>query len=578
MLLLPKKKKLFFIKRILEKRNSFIKSENFNKTHALNFLNISQFLGVINDNVFKFLTVFLLIDIKGIESSSSILFWVGTVYVLPFLLFSSAAGVLADKFSKQKIIVALKALEVLTTGLSVVAFWVQSPWACYSLLFLLSFHSAAFGPPKYSIIPEIVSSEKISKANGLITSFTYLGIIVGTFLASFTTQITSRNFTLAACVCVVIAIFGFISSLFIPYTKPTRTKTRVKFFFLKEIYKTLFFCYKTPHLLLAVLSAAFFLYLGAFFQLNIIPFAIQALGLSEIGGGYLFLTVAIGIATGAVLVGKLSKDHIELGFSCVAGLFLFFLVLLLAVLPKNVKLDVFLLILIGCCSGFFIVPFDAYIQKFSPDAQRGQVVAASNFMSFCGVLLAPFSIYTFSGTFMLSSSEGFFVVSIFVLIISLLILFRLSNIFLSFIGKNIFSLFYTAKLLHSPFGKSSSSLLIVPEPSVTMACLLAAHSEKLHFFILRSSPRILDLLYRLFSCIDIIHLNNLKEPIADLIEEKLNQGRTPCLFISNSLDLATMESLGAMHTLYVHSESSSKKEFKKKSSRKEICISFLEAP
>lgn len=144
-------------------------------------MNISQFLGVINDNVFKFLTVFLLIDIQGVEASSSILFWVGTVYVLPFLLFSSAAGVLADKFSKQKIIVALKAVEVLTTALAIFAFWLESAWACYALLFLLSLHSAAFGPSKYSIIPEIVSHEKISKANGLITSFTYLGVIVVLF-------------------------------------------------------------------------------------------------------------------------------------------------------------------------------------------------------------------------------------------------------------------------------------------------------------------------------------------------------------------------------------------------------------
>ncbi|MBM3192175.1 MAG: MFS transporter, partial [Chlamydiae bacterium] len=334
-LLQKKKKKVFFIKRMLEKRRSFIHSEFLNPKKALKFLNIAQCLGAVNDNVFKFLTVFLLIDIQGIEASSRILFWVGTVYVLPFLLFSSAAGILADKFSKQKIIVVLKGLEVLTTSLAMIAFWLQSPWACYALLFLLSFHSAAFGPPKYSIIPELVPSDKISKANGLITSFTYLGIILGTFLASFTTQITSRNFVLCAGVCVFIALLGFAASLFIPYTKPNRSKTRFHLFFLKEVYSTLSFCYKHPHLLLAVLCAAFFLYLGAFFQLNVIPFAMQALALSEVGGGYLFLTVAIGIALGAILVGKLSKHSIELGFSCLAGLFLFILTCILSTLPKS---------------------------------------------------------------------------------------------------------------------------------------------------------------------------------------------------------------------------------------------------
>jgi acyl-[acyl-carrier-protein]-phospholipid O-acyltransferase/long-chain-fatty-acid--[acyl-carrier-protein] ligase len=572
MLLLPKKKKPFFIRRILDKRNSFIKSEKFNQLHALNFLNIAQFLGVVNDNFFKFLTVFLLIDIQGIEASSHILFWVGTVYVLPFLLFSSTAGILADKFSKQKIIVALKAVEVLTTALAVVAFWLQSPWACYSLLFLLSFHSAAFGPPKYSIIPEIVSSDKISKANGIITSFTYLGMIVGTFLASFTTQITSRNFTLSSGVCVLIAIFGFIASLFIPYTQPAKTKNKVNFSFLKEIYNTLSFCYKTPHLLLAVLSAAFFLYLGAFFQLNIIPFAIQALGLSEIGGGYLFLTVAIGIAIGAILVGKLSKNHVELGFSCVAGFVLFFLVLLLALLPKTVKLDVCLLILIGCSSGFFIVPLDAYIQKYSPDIRRGQVVAASNFMSFCGVLLAPFSIYVFSGTFKLTSSQGFFVVSLFAFVVSFLIVFRLSNIFLNFIGRMLLASLYSVKLLHSPFDKGAPQVLVFSKPSITTLFLLGAYSEQLHFLVLRSSPKFSDFLLEWFSCIEIVLLDREENALSESIETLTSKGKFPCLLPTQSLDVK--ESLDSYPSLYVHVDAFSKRHLRKK----ELIISFLESP
>jgi len=82
--------------------------ESFLWRHALQFLNASQFMGVINDNVFKFLIVFLFIDLQGVAHSSEILFWVGTIYVLPFLLFSPAAGVLADRFSKQRMIIFLK--------------------------------------------------------------------------------------------------------------------------------------------------------------------------------------------------------------------------------------------------------------------------------------------------------------------------------------------------------------------------------------------------------------------------------------------------------------------------------------
>ncbi len=542
MLLLPKNKKRSFINKLIEKRNSFIRSETFSPKKALNFLNIAQFLGVINDNVFKFLTLFLLIDIQGIEASSKILFWVGTVYVLPFLFFSSAAGVLADKFSKQKIIVFLKAVEVLTTAVSILAFWVQSTWACYALLFLLALHSAAFGPPKYSIIPEIVPEDKISKANGLITSFTYLGVIVGTFLASFTTQITGRNFPLCATICFLIAICGLLASLLIPYTKPNKTENRIKFFFLKDVYRTLEFCYRSPHLLTCVLSAAFFLYLGAFFQLNIIPYAIQSLGLSEIGGGYLFLTVAIGIAIGAVLVGKLSKNNIELGFSCIAGLFLFILVFLLAISPNIISINVILLILIGCFTGFFIVPIDAYIQKNSPDEKRGQVVATSNFMSFTGVLLAPFSIYLLSGTWGFSAAAGFFFVSMIVFFVALSIIFKLSSIFFHFVGKKCFSLYYTIKA-SALEENDKENLIILENATVKRVLFLASSSDQITYYYLKRSFEPIDVLFSFFSEVHVLYLNNLPVDINEAMSKIGSSRGFKALIIDKKIELKEEPSL-----------------------------------
>ena len=574
-------KKTIF-KKLIQKRQELVHSDDFCSKKALNSLNIAQFLGVINDNVFKFLTVFLLIDLKGIHASSTILFWVGTVYVFPFLLFSSAAGVLADKISKQKLIVALKGLEVVITILGVLAFAFQSSWACYTLLFLLSFQSAIFGPPKYSIIPEIVETEKISRANGIITSFTYLAMIVGTFLASFTTQITGRNFILSASLCVAIAIGGFIASLYIPHTKPSRTQKKIKLFFLKEIYQILKFCYHNPHLLTSILSSAFFLYVGAFFQLNVIPYAVEALGLTDVGGGYLFLTVAIGIAIGAVIAGKVSKNRVEVGLSCCAGIFLFVFLFWIALAPKTLITNLFLLIMVGVFGGCFIVPFESYLQAFSPDKKRGQVIAASNFMAFTGVLLAPFSLYVFSGAMKLSASGGFLVVSIFTFFISFLILFHLSKIFLNFVGRRVFSLFYEVKLLHSPFEKSQPSFIVMKESSTTKALLLSGCSEKIHFYILRDKPKALDLFYRLFSSITALYTSNMKKSLEDLVKGKIEDGNFPVLLLSKSLNLADvdpyLESLGSTKTSYVSVQKPKKTDITRRHRLKEVVFLFNENP
>ncbi len=126
------------LKRIYNKIPSFSKSGRF----SLGFLNSAQFLGVINDNVFKFVMAYLLIDALGFSKASSILSATGAIYVIPFLLFSSAAGILADRFSKQKLLVVMKVAEMIVMALAIVAFATKSIWGCYTLLFLLSTHSA----------------------------------------------------------------------------------------------------------------------------------------------------------------------------------------------------------------------------------------------------------------------------------------------------------------------------------------------------------------------------------------------------------------------------------------------------
>ncbi|MEN9654379.1 MAG: hypothetical protein RL235_491, partial [Chlamydiota bacterium] len=86
----------------------------FSRTNYRSFylLNATQFLGALNDNIFKLLVIYLLIHVKGAASANTILSLAGAIFVIPFLLFSSGAGVLADKLSKRSIIVFTKVLEV----------------------------------------------------------------------------------------------------------------------------------------------------------------------------------------------------------------------------------------------------------------------------------------------------------------------------------------------------------------------------------------------------------------------------------------------------------------------------------
>ena len=88
---------------------------------SFTYLNATQFLGALNDNLYKLLIVYFCIDILGVEHSTKILATAGAVLVVPFLLFSSTSGMLADRYSKRNIIVICKVLETVIMSLGVVA-------------------------------------------------------------------------------------------------------------------------------------------------------------------------------------------------------------------------------------------------------------------------------------------------------------------------------------------------------------------------------------------------------------------------------------------------------------------------
>jgi acyl-[acyl-carrier-protein]-phospholipid O-acyltransferase / long-chain-fatty-acid--[acyl-carrier-protein] ligase len=429
------------------------------KKHSFAFLNATQFLGALNDNIFKLIIVYFVISLQSLDNASSILATVGAIFVVPFLLFSSAAGVLADKVSKRNIIITMKILELSIMSISVLAVYIKSPIAMYALLFFLAIHSATFGPSKYGIIPEIVDAKNVSKANGALNSLTYLAIIIGTFLASFITDITNKNFIFASIFCVFISVLGLLTSLCIIKTPAKKSQKKINPFFIYEIYKTLKICAKKRYLIATVFGSAYFLFIGGFTQLNTIPYAIQSLGLTEIGGGYLFLSTAVGIAIGSTMAGKLSRDRVEPGLACLSGFFVGIVFILLGFFSHSLFLVSFLLILLGFFGGIFLIPFDSFIQIASPDKKRGRIIAAANFLSFCGVLVASIFIYLVNSKLKFSSASSFIFIGILTLLFTTFITGRLSEFFFSYISRKILKKIFRVNVLNIPTPTSYIILL-----------------------------------------------------------------------------------------------------------------------
>ena len=65
------------------------------------WLCVTQFLGALNDNAFKLLVVFFLVGMLGEAQRVPVVAVASMVFVVPFLLFSHAAGTLADRFMQR---------------------------------------------------------------------------------------------------------------------------------------------------------------------------------------------------------------------------------------------------------------------------------------------------------------------------------------------------------------------------------------------------------------------------------------------------------------------------------------------
>lgn len=143
-----------------------------------------------------------------------------------------------------------------------------------------------------------------------------------------------------------------------------------------------------------------------------IPFALETLGLTDVQGGYLFLLTALGIGAGSLAAGKLSGKTVELGLVPFGGYGIALCCLLLSVCHNHLILEIIFVCLIGVFGGLYLVPLDSYIQLASPKTIRGQVIATTNFLGFCGVLMSAGMLYFLSEVLDIKADKGFFVVGI----------------------------------------------------------------------------------------------------------------------------------------------------------------------
>ncbi|ABL00958.1 acyl-[ACP]--phospholipid O-acyltransferase [Pelobacter propionicus] len=503
-------------------------------------LNATQFLGAMNDNILKLLIIFCLIGAQGAEHAGVITAAVGATFVLPFLLFSAPAGCLADRLAKSRIIVAVKLMEVAVTALAVLAFALGWHGGLYLVIFLMATHSAFFAPAKYGVIPELAGRDQLSRANGLVESFTYLAIIFGTTMASGLTQAVLGRFWLAALLCLLIAVAGLWAAFGMERT-PAADSRRSISLFPDEILRTLLEIHHDRDLMLAVIGQAYFLFMGAYAQLNLIAYGMQEMGLVEAQSGYLFLAAALGIGGGSLLAAKLSGRDVEFGIVPIGAIGLTIALMLLHAVPSSLPSCLAILVLFGVSAGLFSLPLQTFIQFRAEPARRGEVLAAASFLNWVGILLASALTWFFSGPLKLSAAQGFSSVGVLTLLLTLISFWALPDFLLRFIALVTMRVFYRIRIHGADNLPIEGPALLIPNHVTWVDALLltATNQRRIRFVMQREiyDTPVLRVLFKLMGVIPVSSRDGKKELLEFIRRARaaLDDGYMVCIFAEGEL-------------------------------------------
>lgn len=362
----------------------------------------TQFLGALNDNVLKnaliVMATFKGVTVAGLETGSVVAL-AGGLFIFPFFLFSPLAGQIADKLEKSNLVRVTKVWELLIMIVAALGFYFSNTALLLGVLFLAGMQATLFGPLKYSMLPDLVSSEALIEANAFVEFGTFLAVLIGTIGGGVLVSLPNGESWIVGCL-ILVSILGLFASLNVPTTPIACPELRLNsnpIPVLKDSYKIL---KQSEAIFNSILGISWFWFFGAAI-LSILPvYCKDFLGVGEHVVTCFLAMFTIGIGVGSILCELLSFRRVEIGLVPIGSLGIsIFLTDLYFTGPSwlvdehqllslsqfldtsngpRLLFDFFMMALFG---GFFILPLYTLLQGRSRPESRSRVIASNNIMN-----------------------------------------------------------------------------------------------------------------------------------------------------------------------------------------------------
>jgi len=319
-------------------------------------------------------------------------------FVVSYVLLAPVVGAFADSMPKGRVMLFTNAIKVF--GCALMLFDVH-PLLSYAIV---GFGAAAYSPAKYGILTELLPPQQLVIANGWIEGATVGSIIIGVLLGGMlitprvSAALLAFDFPFIdtpvdtppdAAIAVIMGFYA-IAAIFNWYIPDTGVDHRVPsknpLYLIREFSHCVALLWRDRLGQISLATTTLFWGAGATLQFIVIDWAARALSLNLSQASMLQGVVAVGIALGAVIAARFVTLRNAVGVLPIGAAM--GVVVMVMVFVHYIPLAMVLMIAIGACAGFFVVPMNALLQHRGHVLMgAGHSIAVQNFNENIGILV-----------------------------------------------------------------------------------------------------------------------------------------------------------------------------------------------
>ncbi|MBR5888104.1 MAG: MFS transporter [Akkermansia sp.] len=386
-----------------EEAESFYKEPSRKEWGGFWTLVAVQAVNAFNEKAVQFLLIPLGVWLWG-TAGSDLEYFLGAIFVLPYILFSPLVGWLADCFCKTRIIQVMSLLQIVVMSCMLFCFYKTDMRGAIIWFAVFATQATILSPAKKGIVKDLLGSRYIGFGSGIIEIslvfvlllaqigvffwFSYLlDVYTGEYIALHGSEAGDQESGWSAvklptmvfiCIAGVVALCSFLLPRY--PVKPNKPFAWSLFY---EHFVQVKYLWKDRELRLSEIGIAYFWSLAGSLFLILIQIAKEMSAVDpsvdfSMQCGILMAWLGGGVVLGGAVASLLCRGKNELGLIPFGAIGITISTFMLTMLEVDSLASNIFLTLTGAFGAAYLVPLNAFLQDNCDPANRGNIIAAGN--------------------------------------------------------------------------------------------------------------------------------------------------------------------------------------------------------